>query len=153
MNFVRNHAPGAGSIARPVGQQSSDLPLYLGCLYNSENINVILCTYAKYIYVYTCHCTMVREWILETNICFSDCQILISPDSQFYTSLWSPTTIAATNTEQWIRQNIFYCLQCLQWILVQLQNVNNNTLELALETIGIQYIHMNNKQQFFTVEF
>ena len=31
MNFVMNHAPGAGSIARPVGQQSSALPLYHGC--------------------------------------------------------------------------------------------------------------------------
>ena len=28
MNFVMNHAPGAGSIARPVDQQSSALPLY-----------------------------------------------------------------------------------------------------------------------------
>ena len=27
VNFVMNHAPGAGSIARPVDQQSSDLPL------------------------------------------------------------------------------------------------------------------------------
>ena len=27
-----NHAPGAGSIARPVGQQSRALPLYHGCL-------------------------------------------------------------------------------------------------------------------------
>ena len=31
MNFVVNHAPGAGSIARLVGQQSSALPLYLWC--------------------------------------------------------------------------------------------------------------------------
>ena len=30
MNFVRNHAPGAGSIARFVGQQSSALPLRYG---------------------------------------------------------------------------------------------------------------------------
>ena len=30
MNFVMNHAPGAGSIARPVDQQSSTLPLYHG---------------------------------------------------------------------------------------------------------------------------
>ena len=28
MNFVMNHAPGARSIARPVGQQSSAIPLY-----------------------------------------------------------------------------------------------------------------------------
>ena len=27
MNFVLNHAPGAGSLARPVHQQSSALPL------------------------------------------------------------------------------------------------------------------------------
>ena len=27
MNFIMNHAPGAGSIARPVDQQSSALPL------------------------------------------------------------------------------------------------------------------------------
>ena len=31
MNFVMNHAPGAGSIAQPVDQQSSALPLYHGC--------------------------------------------------------------------------------------------------------------------------
>ena len=33
MNFIMNHAPGAGSLARPVGKQSSTLPLYLGCLH------------------------------------------------------------------------------------------------------------------------
>ena len=32
MNFVVNHAPGAGLIAQPVSQQSSVLPLYHGCL-------------------------------------------------------------------------------------------------------------------------
>ena len=31
MNFVINHAPGAGSLAQPVGPQSSALPLYHGC--------------------------------------------------------------------------------------------------------------------------
>ena len=31
MNFVTNHAPDAGSIARPVDQQSSALPLCYGC--------------------------------------------------------------------------------------------------------------------------
>ena len=31
MNFVVNHAPGAGSITRRVDQQSSVLPLYLEC--------------------------------------------------------------------------------------------------------------------------
>ena len=31
MNFVINHAPGAGSTAHPVDQQSSALPLYHGC--------------------------------------------------------------------------------------------------------------------------
>ena len=31
MNFVINHASGAGSFARPVGQQSSTLPLYHRC--------------------------------------------------------------------------------------------------------------------------
>ena len=30
MNFVMNHAPGAGSIAQPVDRQSSALPLYHG---------------------------------------------------------------------------------------------------------------------------
>ena len=32
INFIMNRAPDAGSIARPVGQQSSALPLYHGCL-------------------------------------------------------------------------------------------------------------------------
>ena len=32
MNFVMNHAPGAGSIAQPVDQQSSVLPLCYGRL-------------------------------------------------------------------------------------------------------------------------
>ena len=32
INFVVNHAPGTGSIARLVGQQSSRLPLSYGCL-------------------------------------------------------------------------------------------------------------------------
>ena len=31
MNFVMNHAPGAGLIAQPVDQQSSALPLCYGC--------------------------------------------------------------------------------------------------------------------------
>ena len=31
MKFVMNHVPGAGSIVRPVDQQSSALPLYQGC--------------------------------------------------------------------------------------------------------------------------
>ena len=31
MNFVMNHAPGAGLLARPVYQQSSALPLSYGC--------------------------------------------------------------------------------------------------------------------------
>ena len=31
INSVMNHAPGAGSIARPVDQRSSTLPLYHGC--------------------------------------------------------------------------------------------------------------------------
>ena len=35
MNFVMNHAPGAGSIARPVDQQSSTLPLCYGCHYTN----------------------------------------------------------------------------------------------------------------------
>ena len=30
MNFVMNHIPGAGSIARPDDHQSSSLPLYHG---------------------------------------------------------------------------------------------------------------------------
>ena len=30
MNFVMHHSPGAGSIARPVDEQSSALPLYQG---------------------------------------------------------------------------------------------------------------------------
>ena len=34
MNFVTNHAPGAGSIARHVDQQSSMLPLCYGCPYH-----------------------------------------------------------------------------------------------------------------------
>ena len=31
MNVVTNHAIGAGSIDRPIDQQSSALPLYYGC--------------------------------------------------------------------------------------------------------------------------
>ena len=31
INFIMNHARGAGSIAPPVEQQSSALPLYHGC--------------------------------------------------------------------------------------------------------------------------
>ena len=31
MNLVMNQAPGAGSIAGPVNQQSNALPLYQGC--------------------------------------------------------------------------------------------------------------------------
>ena len=37
MNFVMNHATGAGSIARPVDQQSSALPPYHGCYYVLDN--------------------------------------------------------------------------------------------------------------------
>ena len=36
MNFVVYHATSAGSIARPVGQQSSTLPLYHGCLHDGD---------------------------------------------------------------------------------------------------------------------
>ena len=38
MGFDMNHAFGAGSIARPVGQQSRALPLYNGCLPDSAGI-------------------------------------------------------------------------------------------------------------------
>ena len=34
--FDMNHAPGAGSIARPVDLQSSTLPLYYGCSPNAK---------------------------------------------------------------------------------------------------------------------
>ena len=37
MNFVVNHTHGAGSIARPVAQQSRALPLYHGCPFHSRN--------------------------------------------------------------------------------------------------------------------
>ena len=42
MNFVGNHAPGAGSLDRPVGQQSSALPLYHGCLQPRSRSSTIL---------------------------------------------------------------------------------------------------------------
>ena len=41
MNFVMNHAPGTGSIDRPVGQQSSALPLYHGCLPLFKDIPIV----------------------------------------------------------------------------------------------------------------
>ena len=37
MNIAMNHAPGAGSIARPVDQQSSALPLCYGCPPDGEH--------------------------------------------------------------------------------------------------------------------
>ena len=49
MNFITNHAPGAGSLAQPVIQQSSELPLYYGhplqpgttysCYYDTDRIS------------------------------------------------------------------------------------------------------------------
>ena len=39
-NFVMNHAPGAGSIPRPVGQKSSTLPLYYRCPLSQLNRTV-----------------------------------------------------------------------------------------------------------------
>ena len=39
MNFAMNHAPATGSIARPVGQQSSALPLYHECLQKKKKKN------------------------------------------------------------------------------------------------------------------
>ena len=43
MNFVMNHTPGAGSIARLVNQQSSVIPLYHRCSLNTQ-INDLLLT-------------------------------------------------------------------------------------------------------------
>ena len=40
MNFVMNHAPGTGSIARPVDQQSRALPLYHGMVFRYGNNEV-----------------------------------------------------------------------------------------------------------------
>ena len=44
MNFVMNHAPGAGFIASPVNQQSSVLPLYHRCppglLHNRPSLGI-----------------------------------------------------------------------------------------------------------------
>ena len=40
MNFVMNHAPGAGSMARPVDQQSSALPLRYRCPPQTEQYSV-----------------------------------------------------------------------------------------------------------------
>ena len=37
MNSVMNHAPGAGSITRPVGQKSNTIPLYHECLSQIKN--------------------------------------------------------------------------------------------------------------------
>ena len=37
MNFAMTHAPGARSIIRPVGQESSVLPLYHGCLSDDDD--------------------------------------------------------------------------------------------------------------------
>ena len=40
INFNMNHAPGAGSIIRPVDQQSSTLPLSYGCLPSAWTISL-----------------------------------------------------------------------------------------------------------------
>ena len=46
MNFVMNYAPGAGSIPRPVDQQSSVLPLYYGCPHFIDE-HIYLSLYSK----------------------------------------------------------------------------------------------------------
>ena len=66
MNIAMNHAPGAGSIARPVDQQSSALPLYVPQLIENKT------TYFKY-----CLCTIMTyvtvsksyfQYLLKINL-------------------------------------------------------------------------------------
>ena len=45
MNFVMNHAPGAGSLARPVDQQSSAVPR-MSQVYLSKCFFVVCCAVA-----------------------------------------------------------------------------------------------------------
>ena len=47
MNFVMNHAPGAGSLARLVAQQSSVLSLYHGCPLNKVLSVILLRIYTQ----------------------------------------------------------------------------------------------------------
>ena len=42
MNNVMNYAPGAGSLARPVDQQSSTLPLCYGCPLSMQQENMVV---------------------------------------------------------------------------------------------------------------
>ena len=46
MNSAMYHAPGAGSIARFVGQLSSALPLYHGCLQWVDHVTRVIYTLA-----------------------------------------------------------------------------------------------------------
>ena len=59
MNFVMNHAPNAGSIVRPVDQQSRAIPLYHGC----PRIPASKCVITKQTFMLQC-----KIFILDCNI-------------------------------------------------------------------------------------
>ena len=71
MNFVMNHAPGAGTITRPIDQQSSMLPLYQGCPHTKihhyslsmTNELVLICIIFEFWWKCCCWCDHVETWI------------------------------------------------------------------------------------------
>ena len=69
-----NHAPGAGSIAQPVGQQPSPLPLYHGCLlfkkdkhsaanYRPVSLTSVCCKLCEHVIVHS-----IMEHLEENNL-------------------------------------------------------------------------------------
>ena len=68
MNFVMNIAPGTGSIARPVGQWSSALPLNHGCsrTQNEKNIQGVPT-------VYTCRATLTSTIQVRIHRLWNSC--------------------------------------------------------------------------------
>ena len=62
MNFVMNHAPGAGSITRPVDQQSNPIPLYHRCPPFTLSISVL-----SYETVWTSYAIIISKLRLNSN--------------------------------------------------------------------------------------
>ena len=100
MKFVMNHAPGSGSIALPVDQQSSALPLSYGC---TLICRICVATCYKYKCTNLCHLSPIitarlnEHFITVRIICdkFLFCELTIRQQE----IIWKKTKLFSTNSQ------------------------------------------------------
>ena len=97
MNFVMNHAPGAGSITQPVDLQSSALPLCYGLPLILKCVSVM------------CLCDLFL-WFCDDIIGLYDSVICLSNVSL---SLWSVSVICLSDVSLWSVSVILWCVSVM----------------------------------------